>query len=69
MNVEDYKKGYREGFKDAFDIFNNKSDISIDNDIKYDSIADTDLECPECGMVWSITDKTPKCINITCPFN
>jgi hypothetical protein len=74
MARDDYRKGYRDGFTDAFDFLNQKdSSITTKLDIKTPVIEqpkiDTDIECMECGVIWSI-DNNPTifCKNITCPF-
>jgi hypothetical protein len=66
MVSDDYRKGYRDGFSDAFDFLNKDKLPEINEPIK---TLDTDIECMECGVIWSV-DNNPItfCKNITCPF-
>lgn len=66
MVSDDYRKGYRDGFSDAFDFLNKDNSPKINEPIK---TLDTDIECMECGVIWSV-DNNPItfCKNITCPF-
>lgn len=66
MVSDDYRKGYRDGFSDAFDFLNKDNRPKVNEPIKP---IDTDIECMECGVIWSV-DNNPItfCKNITCPF-
>ena len=51
MNNDEYKKGYREGFKDGFDSVNNK--WVQPQPYPYDpKMTSTSVICSQCGMKW-----------------